>query len=208
MFRHSSKHSSRGSKGSDKEGHGVASEDEDKTSPARAVSIAQNLGRFCWVCTGTNIHDCFCCCIWSGVWSSEKSHVTYIECIFLHLKCTMSSYSQQWQIQIFKLVGWGEDRGAHLGPERRGGWPWKYFSHPAGLIIIVLVWCENKVWTPPLDLLIPSVLVWLEISICFFAYLVIFQFVSFNVHCDTLTGCFNPRWSWSGSHTIINISEY
>ena len=46
VFRHSSKHSSRGSKGSDKEGYGVASEDEDKTSPARAVSIAQNLGRF------------------------------------------------------------------------------------------------------------------------------------------------------------------
>lgn len=33
------------------------------------------------------------------------------------------------------------------------------FSHPAGLIIIVLVWCENKVWTPPLDLPMPSVLV-------------------------------------------------
>lgn len=33
------------------------------------------------------------------------------------------------------------------------------FSHPAGLIIIVLVWCEHKVWTPPLDLPMPSVLV-------------------------------------------------
>lgn len=34
------------------------------------------------------------------------------------------------------------------------------FSHPAGLInIIGLVWCQNKVWTPPLDLPMPSVLV-------------------------------------------------
>ena len=33
------------------------------------------------------------------------------------------------------------------------------FSQPAGLIIIVLFWCENKVWTPPLDLPMPSVLV-------------------------------------------------
>ena len=47
VFRHSAKHSSRGSKRLDKDGRGVASEDEDKTSPARVVSIAQNLGRFC-----------------------------------------------------------------------------------------------------------------------------------------------------------------
>lgn len=33
------------------------------------------------------------------------------------------------------------------------------FSQPAGLIIIVLVWCENKVWTSPLDLPMPNVLV-------------------------------------------------
>ena len=57
----------------------------------------------------------------------------------------MYSYSQQWQIQIFRLVGRGEDGDAHLGPDGRGGCE-NNFSHPAGLInIIVLVWCQNKV---------------------------------------------------------------
>lgn len=70
----------------------------------------------------------------------------------------MYSYSQQWQIQIFRLVGRGEDGDAHLGPDGRGGCE-NNFSHPVGLInIIVLVWCQNKVWTAPLDLPMHSVL--------------------------------------------------
>ena len=53
----------------------------------------------------------------------KKIMLHILNAFFLHLKCTMCSYSQQLQIEIFKLVGRGEDGGAHLGPERRGGWP-------------------------------------------------------------------------------------
>ena len=54
----------------------------------------------------------------------------------------MCSYSQQWQIQIFKLVGREEDGGAQLGPNREeGAGRENNFSHPAGLIIIGLACC-------------------------------------------------------------------
>lgn len=54
----------------------------------------------------------------------------------------MCSYSRQWQIQIFKLAGRGEDGGAQLGPNREEGAGCENnFSHPAGLIIIGLVCC-------------------------------------------------------------------
>ena len=60
----------------------------------------------------------------------------------MHVLSTMCSYFRQWQIQIFKLAGRGEDGGAQLGPNREEGAGCENnFCHPAGLIIIGLVCC-------------------------------------------------------------------